>query len=67
MAYQHKKSKAFVSQVDRMLYEFNRSKPKTAAQEAEINKHKTVFAARDNANFKQVSGQTKDDQIWEDF
>ncbi|WP_423063957.1 CBU_0585 family protein [Candidiatus Paracoxiella cheracis] len=55
-----KTEKNFVSKIDKKLAEFNRTHPKSASQDAEINKYKRLYKLRDHAI---VEKKKKD--IWE--
>ena len=48
-----KLKKHFVSDIDKKLAEFNASNPKSASQQAEIEKYRKIFELRDNADTKQ--------------
>ncbi|MCB1828010.1 MAG: hypothetical protein KDH94_06250 [Coxiellaceae bacterium] len=43
-----KTDKHYVSEIDKKLAEFDQTHPKSASQQAEIDKHKRVYALRDN-------------------
>lgn len=57
-----KVNKHFVSDIDIKLKAFNESQPKSASQNAEIEKYKRIFELRDNADAQSI---TQGD-IWDD-
>ena len=48
-----KLNKHFVSDIDKKLAEFNESNPRSASQQAEIEKYNKIFELRDNPNVEQ--------------
>lgn len=48
-----KLNKHFVSDIDKKLVEFNQSNPRSASQQAEIEKYNKIFELRDNPDAKQ--------------
>jgi len=57
-----KVDKHFVSEIDKRLAEFHQTQPKTASEQAEIDKHAQVFALRDNPDISQEQPQ---DDLWD--
>lgn len=53
--------KAYVSPIDRFLFEFDASHEKTASQRKEIKKHQRIAQLRDQASPLDA------DEIWKDF
>lgn len=64
-----KKKSRFVSSIDQALRQFDQSHPKSASQQAEIDKYAAVHAARDLADTNTSTQQhsKKDDAIWDGF
>ncbi len=58
----HDIDKAYVSPIDRFLFEFDATHEKSASQLQEIKKYKKIFAQRDHA---QVEGESE--EIWSGF
>ena len=54
--------KNYLSEIDKMLNDFNQANQKSASQKAEINKYKRVFLLRDHP----VSNEAQQ-EVWEDF
>lgn len=54
--------KAYVSPIDKFLFEFDATHSKSESQIAEITKHKRIDKMRDDKNYKEAKGE-----IWEDF
>lgn len=54
--------KAYISPIDRFLFEFDEDHKKSASQLAEIKKHEKIAQKRDN-----VAVSTEDKKIWKDF
>ncbi|MBA2656752.1 MAG: hypothetical protein H0U70_07160 [Tatlockia sp.] len=54
--------KAFVSPIDKFLFEFDAKHPKSLSQFVEIKKHERIFFLRDNAIKKDNEGE-----IWGEF
>lgn len=54
--------KAYVSPIDRFLFEFDAAHEKSASQLAEIKKHEKIAVQRDNAKHS-----TEKQEIWEEF
>lgn len=57
-----KLEKAYVSDIDKFLMEFDQSHPKSVSQREEIDKHKRLFLLRDDPN-----APREQSAIWEDF
>lgn len=56
--------RAFVSDIDEMLTEFDAKHPPSASQQAEVAKHDRIFALRDGT--QPVDADEKLD-LWEEF
>lgn len=57
-----KLEKAYVSDIDKFLMEFDQSCPKSLSQEQEVSKHERIFLLRDDPN-----APREESAIWEDF
>lgn len=60
MTYSDELDKAYVSPVDKFLFQFDNKHPKTASQQREIEKHRRIAKKRDEA----VSNE--ENALWED-
>lgn len=56
-----KLDKQFVSEIDKKLAAFDATHPKSAAQQAEIDKYQRIYQLRDIA----TSQSQQDDKLWE--
>ncbi|KTC76034.1 hypothetical protein Lbir_0103 [Legionella birminghamensis] len=54
--------KAYVSPIDKFLFQFDAEHEKSASQKKEIKKHKRIFYYRDHAK-----RDDNKEEIWEDF
>lgn len=55
-----------VSEIDQKLSRFCQHTPKTAAEQAEINKYRAVYAARDEIKLNNPKAEHKSDP-WDQF
>lgn len=54
-----KKTIGYVSEIDRLLAEFDRTHPPSAAQRAEIKKYNRIYQLRDNADISKQQEPTE--------
>jgi hypothetical protein len=60
--------KAFISEIDKKLFEFDQTHAPSKYQQEEIDKYKRVFALRDNPAAAAAADKPKQKpKIWEDF
>jgi len=59
---QHDIDKAYVSPIDRFLYEFDATHDKSASQLIEIKKYQKIFALRDHAR-----PEGESEEVWTGF
>ncbi|MCH9770480.1 MAG: hypothetical protein K0U12_06335 [Gammaproteobacteria bacterium] len=57
-------NKHYVSEIDRRLAEFDAAQPKSAAQQAEIDKYQAIHQLRDNA---EAESQPQPNPNWDNF
>lgn len=58
----HDINRAYVSPIDKFLFEFDANHKKSKSQLQEIKKHQRIFTLRDNP-----VAVDKDDEVWKDF
>lgn len=58
----HDLDKAYVSPIDKFLYQFDADHEKSASQLAEIRKYERINALRDNPNLPELESE-----IWRGF
>ncbi|TAL63991.1 MAG: hypothetical protein EPN84_04220 [Legionella sp.] len=58
----HDINKAYVSPIDKFLYQYDATHPKTESQLKEIAKHERIAIMRDDKDYQIVKVQ-----IWEEF
>lgn len=58
----HDINKAYVSPIDKFLYKYDETHPKTLSQLKEIYKNKRIAIMRDDKDYQDNKGE-----IWEEF